>query len=239
MFNRIRHTLTALAAAAALTVASGAAQATDITGAGSTFVYPVLSKWSAGFNEKTGNKVNYQSIGSGGGIAQIEAATVDFGASDKPLPAAELRKFGLGQFPVVIGGIVPVINVPGVATGAMKLDGAVLADIFLGKIKRWNEPAIAALNPGITLPDTRITVVHRSDGSGTTFNFSNYLSKVSPEWKTKVGEGTSLQWPSGIGGKGNEGVSAYVRQITGGIGYVEKPHSPQKKPPPFRVEKAP
>ena len=205
------------------------AQAAEVTGAGSSFVYPVLSKWSAAYNAKTGNKVNYQSIGSGGGIAQIEAATVDFGASDKPLPAAELRKFGLGQFPVVIGGIVPVINVPGVASGAMKLDGPVLADIFLGKIKRWNEPAIAALNPGITLPDTRITVVHRSDGSGTTFNFSNYLSKVSSEWKTKVGEGTSLQWPSGIGGKGNEGVSAYVRQITGGIGYVEYAYALQNK----------
>jgi phosphate transport system substrate-binding protein len=206
-----------------------ASQAAEITGAGSSFVYPVLSKWSAAYNAKTGNKVNYQSIGSGGGIAQIEAATVDFGASDKPLSADDLRKYGLGQFPVVIGGIVPVINVPGVATGAMKLDGAVLADIFLGNIKRWNEPAIAALNPGITLPDTRITVVHRSDGSGTTFNFSNYLSKVSPEWKAKVGEGTSLQWPSGIGGKGNEGVSAYVRQITGGIGYVEYAYALQNK----------
>jgi len=206
-----------------------ASQAAEITGAGSSFVYPVLSKWSAAYNEKTGNKVNYQSIGSGGGIAQIEAATVDFGTSDKPLSAAELRRFGLGQFPVVIGGIVPVINVPGVATGAMKLDGAVLGDIFLGKIKRWNEPAIAALNPGINLPDTRITVVHRSDGSGTTFNFSNYLSKVNSEWKAKVGEGTSLQWPSGIGGKGNEGVSAYVRQITGGIGYVEYAYALQNK----------
>lgn len=206
-----------------------ASQAAEITGAGSSFVYPVLSKWSADYNRKTGNKVNYQSIGSGGGIAQIQAATVDFGASDKPLSAGELQKFGLGQFPVVIGGIVPVINIPGVASGAMKLDGAVLADIFLGKIKRWNEPAITALNPGLNLPDTRITVVHRSDGSGTTFNFSNYLSKVSPEWKTKVGEGTSLQWPSGVGGKGNEGVSAYVRQIAGGIGYVEYAYALQNK----------
>jgi phosphate transport system substrate-binding protein len=224
--TRLRLGLATTLFAASLCLAS---QAAEITGAGSSFVYPVLSKWSAAYNEKTGNKVNYQSIGSGGGIAQIEAATVDFGASDKPLSAAELRKFGLGQFPVVVGGIVPVINVPGVATGAMKLDGAVLGDIFLGKIKRWNEPAIAALNPGITLPDTRITVVHRSDGSGTTFNFSNYLSKVNPEWKAKVGEGTSLQWPSGIGGKGNEGVSAYVRQITGGIGYVEYAYALQNK----------
>jgi len=224
--TRLRLGLATTLFAASLCLAS---QAAEVTGAGSSFVYPVLSKWSAAYNEKTGNKVNYQSIGSGGGIAQIEAATVDFGASDKPLSADDLRKYGLGQFPVVIGGIVPVINVPGVATGAMKLDGAVLADIFLGNIKRWNEPAIAALNPGITLPDTRITVVHRSDGSGTTFNFSNYLSKVSPEWKAKVGEGTSLQWPSGIGGKGNEGVSAYVRQITGGIGYVEYAYALQNK----------
>ena len=224
--TRLRLGLVTTLFAASLCLAS---QAAEVTGAGSSFVYPVLSKWSAAYNEKTGNKVNYQSIGSGGGIAQIEAATVDFGASDKPLSADDLRKYGLGQFPVVIGGIVPVINVPGVATGAMKLDGAVLADIFLGNIKRWNAPAIAALNPGITLPDTRITVVHRSDGSGTTFNFSNYLSKVSPEWKAKVGEGTSLQWPSGIGGKGNEGVSAYVRQITGGIGYVEYAYALQNK----------
>jgi phosphate transport system substrate-binding protein len=224
--TRLRLGLATTLFAASLCLAS---QAAEVTGAGSSFVYPVLSKWSAAYNEKTGNKVNYQSIGSGGGIAQIEAATVDFGASDKPLSADDLRKYGLGQFPVVIGGIVPVINVPGVATGAMKLDGAVLADIFLGNIKRWNAPAIATLNPGITLPDTRITVVHRSDGSGTTFNFSNYLSKVSPEWKAKVGEGTSLQWPSGIGGKGNEGVSAYVRQITGGIGYVEYAYALQNK----------
>jgi phosphate transport system substrate-binding protein len=224
--TRLRLGLATTLFAASLCLAS---QAAEITGAGSSFVYPVLSKWSAAYNAKTGNKVNYQSIGSGGGIAQIEAATVDFGASDKPLSADDLRKYGLGQFPVVIGGIVPVINVPGVATGAMKLDGAVLANIFLGNIKRWNEPAIAALNPVITLPDTRITVVHRSDGSGTTFNFSNYLSKVSPEWKAKVGEGTSLQWPSGIGGKGNEGVSAYVRQITGGIGYVEYAYALQNK----------
>jgi phosphate transport system substrate-binding protein len=206
-----------------------ASQAAEITGAGSSFVYPVLSKWSAAYHQKTGNKVNYQSIGSGGGIAQIEAATVDFGASDKPLAADELRKFGLGQFPIVIGGIVPVINVPGVPTGAMKLDGPVLADIFLGSIQRWNDPAIVALNPGIALPDTRITVVHRSDGSGTTFNFSNYLSKVSPHWKAKVGEGTALQWPAGIGGKGNEGVAAYVRQINGGIGYVEYAYALQNK----------
>ena len=206
-----------------------AAHATDITGAGSSFVYPVLSKWSATYSEKTGNKVNYQSIGSGGGIAQIEAGTVDFGASDKPLSAGELGKYGLSQFPVVIGGIVPVVNVQGVPAGAMKLDSNLLADIYLGKIARWNDPAIAALNPGMALPDIKITVVHRSDGSGTTFNFSNYLSKVSPEWKTKVGEGTALQWPTGIGGKGNEGVAAYVKQIKGGIGYVEYAYALQNR----------
>jgi phosphate transport system substrate-binding protein len=205
------------------------AQATDVTGAGSSFVYPVLSKWSAAYAQKTGTRVNYQSIGSGGGIAQIEAGTVDFGASDKPLSADDLRKFGLGQFPVVIGGIVPVIHVPGVASGALKLDGPLLADIFLGKVTRWNDPAIAAMNGGVALPDLKITVVHRSDGSGTTFNFSNYLSKVSGEWKANVGEGTALKWPTGIGGKGNEGVSAYVRQINGGIGYVEYAYALQNK----------
>ena len=208
---------------------SFATKAADITGAGSSFVYPVLSKWSAAYHQNTGNKINYQSIGSGGGIAQIEAATVDFGASDKPLSAQDLSKYGLGQFPIVIGGIVPVLNVPGVASGAMKLDGGTLADIFLGKITAWNDPAIAELNPGLALPSTRITVVHRSDGSGTTFNFSNYLSKVSSEWKKNVGEGTALQWPAGIGGKGNEGVAAYVKQINGGIGYVEYAYALQNK----------
>jgi len=205
------------------------ANAASVTGAGSSFVYPVISKWSAAYSEQTGNRINYQSIGSGAGIAQIEAATVDFGASDKPLSAADLRKYGLGQFPIVIGGIVPVVNVPGVAAGAMKLDGVLLADIFLGKIDKWNDPAIAALNGGLQLPDLKITVVHRSDGSGTTFNFSNYLSKVSGQWKARVGEGTALQWPAGIGGKGNEGVAAYVKQIRGGIGYVEYAYALQNQ----------
>ncbi len=218
-----------LALAFALASSVFAANATDVTGAGSSFVYPVLSKWSAAYAEKSGNHVNYQSIGSSGGIAQIKAATVDFGASDKPLDAADLAKSGLGQFPVVIGGIVPVFNVPGVAPGAMKLDGTTLAAIFMGSITKWNDPAIAALNPGVTLPELRITVVHRSDGSGTSFNFTNYLSKVSPEWKSKVGEGTSVTWPTGIGGKGNEGVSAYVRQIKGGVGYVEYAYALQNK----------
>jgi phosphate transport system substrate-binding protein len=230
MFNRFRHTLTALAAAAALTVAAGNTQAaTDITGAGSSFVYPVLSKWSSAFSEKTGNKINYQTIGSGGGIAQIKAATVDFGASDKPLEAKDLTDAGLGQFPVVIGGIVPVVNIEGVQAGDLKLTGPVLADIFLGKVLKWNDKAIADLNPGAKLPETLITVVHRSDGSGTSFNVTNYLAKVSPEWKEKVGEGTSVSWPTGVGGKGNEGVAAYVRQIKDSIGYVEYAYALQNK----------
>lgn len=217
--------------ATALVVALSAfsVHAADITGAGSSFVYPVLSKWSAGYNQQTGKQVNYQSIGSGGGIAQIKAATVDFGASDKPLSADELRKFGLGQFPVVIGGIVPVINVPGVPSGALKLDGELLADIFLGNVSMWNDPRIVALNGGVNLPAKKIVVVHRADGSGTTFNFTNYLSKVSAQWKSKAGEGTTVSWPVGIGGKGNEGVAAYVKQIVGGIGYVEYAYALQNK----------
>ncbi len=207
--------------AAAAAIASTGAMATDITGAGSSFVYPVLSRWSATYAEKSGNHVNYQSIGSGGGIAQIKAGTVDFGASDKPLSADELTKFKLGQFPIVIGGIVPVVHLQGVDNGKLVLDGATLADIFMGKIKHWNNPAIADLNPGLDLPDSTIHVVHRSDGSGTTFNFTNYLSKLSPEWKAEVGEGTAVKWPAGIGGKGNEGVAAYVKQLGNSIGYVE------------------
>jgi phosphate transport system substrate-binding protein len=206
-----------------------AANAADVTGAGASFIYPVMSKWSADYATATGKKVNYQSIGSGGGIAQIKAATVDFGSSDAPLKPEELAKHGLAQFPSVIGGVVPIVNLQGVAAGSLKLDGPTLANIFLGKTRKWNDPAIAALNPGVTLPDAKITVVHRSDGSGTTFNFVNYLSKVSPEWKEKVGEGTSVQWPAGIGGKGNEGVAAYVKQIKGGIGYVELSYALQNK----------
>ena len=208
-----------------------AANAAEITGAGASFIYPVMSKWSADYNAATSNKVNYQSIGSGGGIAQIKAKTVDFGSSDAPLKPEELAASGLAQFPSVIGGVVPVVNVAGIAPGALKLDGTVLANIFLGKIKTWNDPAIAALNPGVTLPSAKITVVHRSDGSGTTFNFSNYLSKVSPEWKSKVGEGTSVQWPDGVGGKGNEGVASYVKQIKGSIGYVELAYALQNGMP--------
>ena len=213
----------------ALSCSIGLAHANDVTGAGASFIYPVMSKWSSDYKGATGKQVNYQSIGSGGGIAQIKAATVDFGSSDAPLKPEELAKYGLAQFPSVIGGVVPIINVAGIAPGALRLDGATLADIFLGRIGKWNDPAIAALNPGLALPDQKITVVHRSDGSGTTFNFVNYLSKVSPEWKDKVGEGTSVQWPAGIGGKGNEGVTAYVKQIKGGIGYVELSYALQNK----------
>ena len=212
--------LLAAAMAAVFGFASNA-HAADVTGAGASFIYPVMTQWSADYAKATGKEVNYQSIGSGGGIAQIKAGTVDFGSSDAPLKPEELQKAGLAQFPSVIGGVVPVINVPGVASGALKLDGELLADIFLGKVTRWNDPRIVALNAGVKLPDRKITVVHRSDGSGTTFNFVNYLSKVSGEWKASVGEGTSVKWPVGIGGKGNEGVAAYVKQITGGIGYVE------------------
>jgi phosphate transport system substrate-binding protein len=208
---------------------TGAVQAADITGAGSTFVYPILSKWSADYSAKTGNKINYQSIGSGGGIAQIKGATVDFGASDMPLKPADLQKLGLGQFPLVMGGIVPVVNIDGVQPGQIHFTGPLLADIYLGKIKNWNDPAIAKINPDVKLPDAAIGVVHRADGSGTTFNWANYLSKVSPEWKDKVGEGTSVQWPVGLGGKGNEGVAAFVNQTKNSIGYVEYAYVIQNK----------
>ena len=183
--------LLAAAMAAVFGFASNA-HAADVTGAGASFIYPVMTQWSADYAKATGNKVNYQSIGSGGGIAQIKAGTVDFGSSDAPLKPEDLEKAGLAQFPSVIGGVVPVINVPGVASGALKLDGELLADIFLGKVTQWNDPRIVALNAGVKLPDRKITVVHRSDGSGTTFNFVNYLSKVSGEWKASVGEGTSV-----------------------------------------------
>ncbi|HEY5971509.1 MAG TPA: phosphate ABC transporter substrate-binding protein PstS [Pseudoxanthomonas sp.] len=201
--------------------------AAEITGAGATFIYPLLSRWSADYNKVTGAKINYQSIGSGGGIAQIKAGTVDFGSTDKPLSPEELAQSGLGQFPSAIGGVVPVVNLDGIESGKLRLTGPLVADIYLGKVAKWNDKAIAAVNPGVTLPDTKINVVHRSDGSGTTFNFVNYLAKISPEWKTKVGEGTSVNWPGGIGGKGNEGVAAYVKQIKGSIGYVELAYATQ------------
>jgi len=197
------------------------AHALDITGAGATFPYPVYAKWAEAYRAKTGVGMNYQSIGSGGGIKQIQNKTVDFGASDMPLKPEELEKDGLLQFPTVIGGDVPVVNLDGVKPGELKLTGPVLANVYLGKITKWNDPAIAKLNPGLKLPDSSIAVVHRSDGSGTTFIFTDYLSKVSPEWKSKVGSSTAVSWPEGVGGKGNEGVAAYVQRIKGSIGYVE------------------
>jgi phosphate transport system substrate-binding protein len=219
----------ASAVALAILAATSSAQAADITGAGSTFVYPILSKWSADYSAKAGININYQSIGSGGGLAQIKAATVDFGASDAPMKPAELQKLGMGQFPLVIGGIAPVVNIDGVQAGQMRFTGPLLADIYLGKIKNWNDPAIAKINPELKLPDAAIAVVHRADGSGTTFNWVNYLTKVSVEWKDKVGEGTSVEWPAGVGGKGNEGVAAFVNQTTNSIGYVEYAYVLQNK----------
>lgn len=203
----------------------------EVSGAGASFIFPLVSKWSADYNAATGAKINYQSIGSGGGIAQIKAGTVDFGSSDKPLPSDELAASNLAQFPSAIGGVVPVVNLEGLAPGQLRLTGAVLADIYLGKVSTWNDAAITALNPGVTLPAEKITLVHRSDGSGTTYNFTNYLSKVSTGWKDGVGEGTSVQWPAGVGGKGNEGVASYVKQIKGAIGYVELAYATQNGMP--------
>ena len=208
-------------AATGIGLASVTAHAIDITGAGATFPYPIYAKWADAYKKATGTGMNYQSIGSGGGIKQITAKTVDFGASDMPLKAEELEKQGLVQFPAVMGGVVPVMNLKEVGQGELKLTGEVLANIYLGKIKKWNDPAIVALNSGIKMSDTDITVVHRSDGSGTTFLFTNYLAKVSADWKTQVGEGTSVKWITGVGGKGNEGVASYVQKLTGAIGYVE------------------
>src|SRR3954447_5407650 len=218
----------AYAAATALML-TGNAEAAPITGAGSTFVFPILSKWASDYKKAGGDEVNYQSIGWGGGIPQIKRGTVVFGATDKPLAPDELAASGLAQFPVVIGGVVPVINIPGAHSGQVKLTGGLLADIYMGKIKIWNAPAISKLNPGLHFPGKPITVVHRSDGSGTTFNWVHYLCQVSPEWKSKVGEGTSVNWPAGVGGKGNEGVAAYVNQIPYSVGYVEYAYVLQNK----------
>jgi phosphate transport system substrate-binding protein len=205
------------------------AMAQDITGAGATFPYPIYSKWAEDYKKVSGFSMNYQSIGSGGGIKQIQAKTVDFGASDMPLTKEQLDKDGLVQFPAIVGGVVMVVNIEGIKPGEMKLTGPVVADIFMGKVKTWNDPAIAALNSGLKLPADPITVVRRSDGSGTTFLFTDYLSKISPEWKTKVGAGTAVSWPEGVGGKGNEGVSAYVTRIKGAIGYVEFAYAKKNK----------
>ena len=205
------------------------AQAAEITGAGATFPYPIYAKWADAYKKVTGTSMNYQSIGSGGGIKQITAKTVDFGASDAPMKAEDLEANGLIQFPAIMGGVVPVINVKGVESGKLRLTGELLANIYMGKVKTWNDPAIAALNKGLALPSDAITVVARSDGSGTTFLFVNYLSKVSAEWKSSVGEGTSVKWPAGVGGKGNEGVASYVARINGAIGYVEYAYAKQNK----------
>ena len=205
------------------------AMAQDITGAGATFPYPIYSKWAEDYKKVSGFSMNYQSIGSGGGIKQIQAKTVDFGASDMPLTKEQLDKDGLMQFPAIVGGVVLVVNIDGIKPGEMKLTGALTAEIFLGKVKVWNDPAIVALNPTLKLPADPITVVRRSDGSGTTFLFTDYLSKVSPNWKTKVGAGSAVAWPEGVGGKGNEGVSAYVQRIKGSIGYVEYAYAKKNK----------
>ncbi len=222
----------ALAGAAAMAfygTAALAASSGEITGAGATFPYPVYAKWAEQYKAQTGIALNYQSIGSGGGIKQIEARTVDFGASDMPLQPADLDKNGLIQWPMVMGGAVPVVNIPGIGPGQLRLSGPVLAAIYLGKITRWNDPAVAGLNPELKLPSQAIAVIHRADGSGTTFLFTNYLSQVSPEWKAKVGSSTSVQWPVGLGGKGNEGVANFSRRTPGAIGYVEFAYALQNK----------
>jgi len=221
--------LLAICCLLAAAAAAAPAGAVDISGAGATFPYPVYAKWAEAYKAKTGVAMNYQSIGSGGGIQQIEAKTVDFGASDKPLEPKDLDAHGLMQFPMIMGGVVPVVNIKGIGPGQVHLNGAVLAEIYVGKIKRWNEAAIKALNPSLALPDEAISVVHRSDGSGTTFIFTHYLSEVSPEWKQKVGEDASVAWPTGVGGKGNEGVAAYASRINGAIGYVEYAYALQNK----------
>jgi phosphate transport system substrate-binding protein len=209
--------------------AATATQAADITGAGATFPAPVYSKWAETYKAQTGVGLNYQAIGSGGGIKQIKAKTVEFGASDKPLKIEDLNAAGLFQFPTVMGGVVPVINVPGLKPGQVKLTGSVLADIYLGEIKKWNDPRIAGLNKGVPLPNLPITVVHRSDGSGTSFIFTSYLSMKNAAWKTKVGASDSVQWPVGLGGKGNDGVAAFTKQTIGSIGYVEYAYAKQNR----------
>jgi phosphate transport system substrate-binding protein len=228
--NAMLKTIKVAVAAVAITaVCAGSAYSQEITGAGATFPAPVYAKWAEAYQKATGVKMNYQSIGSSGGIRQITAKTVDFGATDAPLSQEQLAKDGLMQFPAVIGGVVPVVNVAEVKPGEMRLTGQVLGDIFLGKITKWNDKAIAELNPKLKLPAQDIAVVRRADGSGTTFIFTNYLSKVNAEWKSKIGEGQAVQWPSGMGGKGNEGVAAFVQRLPGAIGYVEYAYAKQNK----------
>jgi phosphate transport system substrate-binding protein len=224
LLNRLSASVIAFAAAASIATA---ALAVDISGAGATFPFPIYAKWASAYKGVSGNGLNYQSIGSGGGIKQIESKTVTFGASDMPLSTQELNRYGLVQFPTVIGGVVPVINLRGIAPGQMVLDGPTLADIYLGKIPKWNDAAIKKLNPGLNLPDQVITTVHRSDGSGTVFIFTNYLSKVSKEWNDRVKFATAVDWPVGIGAKGNEGVAGNVAQTAGGIGFVEYAYAKQ------------
>ncbi len=213
--------------AAALSPALVAAQ--DVTGAGASFPAPIYAKWAAAYNKATGARINYQSVGSGAGIKQIKAKTVDFGATDAPLSDEDLAKDGLIQFPTVIGGVVPVVNIAGIKPGQIKLTGELLGDIYLGKISKWNDAALVALNPGVPLPAADIAVVRRADGSGTSYNFTNYLSKVNADWKAKVGEGTAVNWPLGAGGKGNEGVAVFVQRLPNSIGYVEYAYAKQGK----------
>ena len=218
----------ALAVTALVSVAT-VAHAQDVTGAGASFPAPIYAKWADAYNKATGARINYQSVGSGAGIRQIKAKTVDFGASDAPLKDEDLAKDGMIQFPTVIGGVVPVVNIRGIQPGQLRMNGQVLGDIYLGKITKWNDPALTSLNPGVSLPDAQIAVVRRADGSGTTFIFTNYLSKVNGEWKSRVGEGTAVNWPTGAGGKGNEGVSAFVGRLPNSIGYVEYAYAKQNK----------
>jgi phosphate transport system substrate-binding protein len=227
---KLSRILASLTAAVAFTAASSAiAQVTEITGAGATFPAPLYARWAADYNKATNVRMNYQSIGSGGGLRQIRGKTVFFGASDVPLTDAELAKDGLVQFPTVIGGVVPIVNITGLQAGQLRLTGEVLGDIFLGKITRWNDPVLVKLNPGVKLPDAAIAPVRRADGSGTTFIFTNYLTKVNAEWASKVGEGASVNWPTGAGGKGNEGVTAFVQRLPNSIGYVEYSYARQNK----------
>ncbi|HYC42705.1 MAG TPA: phosphate ABC transporter substrate-binding protein PstS [Noviherbaspirillum sp.] len=226
---RLNKFLTSAALAAGAAFAFSSAVAADITGAGATFPYPIYAKWAEEYKKASGNGLNYQSIGSGGGIKQIKAKTVDFGASDMPLKAEDLEADGLMQFPAIMGGVVPVVNLDGVSPGQLKLTGEVLAGIYMGKVTKWNAPEIANLNAGVKLPAEDITVVHRADGSGTSFLFTDYLSKVNPEFKSKVGAGTAVKWPTGVGGKGNEGVAANVQRIKNSIGYVEYAYAKRNK----------
>ena len=214
----------------------GAAIAADISGAGATFPAPIYARWAEIYSQQTSQRLNYQAIGSGGGIKQIKAKTVDFGASDKPLKPAELQAAGLYQFPTVVGGVVPVVNFNGLRAGRLRLTGEVLGDIFLGKIRRWNDPAITKLNPELKIPGAAITVVHRSDGSGTSFLFTSYLAMKNAEWAKKVGASDAVEWPTGLGGKGNDGVTAFVKQTAGSIGYVEYAYAKQNKLPYVSVQ---